>query len=613
MRVLGGWLIGAILLIGCNANDDHNPAFSNEAVKFNSWLSEESSSVSRASEAEGTASLTKEEWKAGDGIGVYMMENGRPLAEDAIVERVVNNKYLSTEEGKNSVFIAASEDDEIYYPYNSPAISFVAYYPYKSTITADFLYPIDVSDQKEDPSKVDLLYATLENKSPENLEVPLTFHHQLTKLVVNLHPNFAEDMNAPFKGVKVRVKGFFTKANYSLANAGVISNLDGIADISAKTVFVSDGGEVRAEVILIPQTTRDDAYIEIDLLGKVVVWKIPENKSFEAGKQYEYTAYLEKSWIKVDEEKISPWGAEIPVAVNWESSKYIPINLVKIQGADALIGSPKDTSEAAANEFPQHTVSVGTFWIGSYEITNKQYVDFLNAVNADTKVVNVDSKGYGYDIDIDGNKVSTLLIDLEENAIVLEPNKKFSVNPSWKNNFPVTNVTWYGAKAFAQWLGGDLPSEAEWETACRAGNYDLFSFSGTTNNSNNIYYAKFVNCKDELADNGTNEVLLVNALSPNKIGLYNMHGNVYEWCRDAVGRNAEGGPAPYNYRYSGDFRVLRGGSYQTPLKDCRSASRICVSPEYTDSDIGFRVVFLLSNAHNVDFKKIEKVLSIDIN
>ncbi|KAA6317314.1 Serine/threonine-protein kinase pkn1, partial [termite gut metagenome] len=518
MRVLGRWLIGAILLIGCNANEDPNPVSGNQAVKFNSWLSEVSS-VSRASE--GAASLTKEKWEVGDFIGVYMKENGESLADNAIIGNVVNHKYMSTKDGKNSIFIAASEKDEIYYPYNNQAVSFVAYYPYKEIIT-DYLYPIDISNQK-DPTQVDLLYATLENKSAESMNVPLTFHHQLTKLVLNLEPNL-EEMNDYLGGIKVIANGFYSKANFSLVNKK-ISDLEETISISAKTA--PDGR--RVEVILIPQTTGTDTYIEFDLFGKIARWNISANKVFEAGKQYEYTLYLGKPWVEVGGEEISSWGDEISVPVNWDDPKYFPVNLVKISGGDYLIGSPKNTTEAAANEYPQHEVSVGTFWISSYEITNNQYAKFLNAIKADNSQQFINTTGiFQYDDGIDKNW-----------SVVGE------------NNDPVRNVTWHGAKAFAEWLGGDLPSETEWETACRAGNYDLFSFSNENSNEGfDKLYPKYVNCRDEISSNGEDEVLLVNALSPNENGLYNMHGNVSEWCRDAVERSANGSPAPYNYKFS---------------------------------------------------------------
>jgi formylglycine-generating enzyme required for sulfatase activity len=583
MRILGGWLIGAILLIGCNANDDHSPVSGNEVVKFNSWLSEVSS-VSRASEVGETVALTKEEWKLGDFIGVYMKENGEPLSDNAIIGNVVNNKYQSTGGGKSSIFIAASEKDEIYYPYNSSAVSFVAYYPYKRAAMTNYLYPIDISNQ-EDPTEVDLLYAAFEDKSSENMNVPLTFHHQLTKLVLNLRPSLAGDRNAYFEAIKVKANGFYTKANFSLVNK-LITDHDEIKTIPVNTT--SDGR--RVEVILIPQTAGADASIEFDLFGEIVRWNISASKVFEAGKQYEYTLYLGKPWIEVGGEEISPWGEEIPVAVNWDDPKYLPVNLVKIIGGDHLIGSPEGTKEAAANEL-QHEVSVGTFWISSYEITNKQYVDFLN-----------------------DQLKSEITEELQlPDTIVNYEGGAWHLVDSSKSNYPVTNVTWYGAKAFAQWLGGDLPSEAEWETACRAGNYGLFSFSSDNSNDDiNDLYPLYVNCRDEISVNGENKIL-VNALSPNKNGLYNMHGNASEWCRDAVERNAIGSPVPYGYKLSGKggFRVIRGGSWRDPLMNCRSAYRDCVLPDTQTDYVGFRVVFPISNTLNLNFRKIESVLSLN--
>jgi formylglycine-generating enzyme required for sulfatase activity len=586
MRVLGGWLIGAILLIGCNANDDddHKPVSGNEAVKFNSWLSDVSS-VSRASEERG--SMTKEEWTPEDYIGVYMKENNKPLSDNAIIENVKNNKYISTKEGKSSTFIATNTNDEIYYPYNSPAVSFVAYYPYKNTIT-DYVYQIDINDQKENLEKVDLLYATFDDKSPESMNVPLTFHHQLTKLVLNLQPNFKGDKNAYFAGIKVRANGFYTKANFSLVDR-LISDRDEIKPIHAKTT--PDGK--RVEMIIIPQTAGANTGIDFELFEDLVKWSIPVNKVFEAGKQYEYTLYLGTPWIEVDE-KISSWGDEISVPVNWSDPKYLSVGLVKISGGDLLIGSPEDTPEASANEYPQHEASVGTFWISPYEITNKQYIKFLN-----------------YLVDQQLEDIAKEL--LPDNALIDYDGEKWFLVDSSKSNYPVTNVTWYKAKAFAEWLGGDLPSEAEWEVACRAGNYGIFSFSSNSNDGLDNLYPRYVNCRDE-STNGVNEVIPVNKLLPNKNGLFNMHGNVAEWCRDSAGRNAAGAPPPYSYKLSeGEeiYRVIRGGSWRDYFLNCRSAYRDCILPESEVDYIGFRVVFPISNFPNLDFKEIESVLSID--
>jgi formylglycine-generating enzyme required for sulfatase activity len=184
-------------------------------------------------------------------------------------------------------------------------------------------------------------------------------------------------------------------------------------------------------------------------------------------------------------------------------------------------------------------------------------------------------------------------------------------------DYPVTHVTWYGAKAFAEWLGGDLPSEAEWEVACRSARveYDgLFSFSSTENGSNGYEgYEKYVNCRDEIPTNGKNETLPVNQLLPNNIGLHNMHGNVAEWCRDVAARNAVGSPAPYDYSNSSrydTYHILRGGSWKDLVTNCRSASRTCLLPETSGDDIGFRVVFPVSNVPNLDFAKIEEFLSV---
>jgi len=149
----------------------------------------------------------------------------------------------------------------------------------------------------------------------------------------------------------------------------------------------------------------------------------------------------------------------------------------------------------------------------------------------------------------------------------------------------VINVTWYDATAFCQWLsdqypdvpGYRLPTEAEWEYACRA--------ETTTN-----FYTGGLLPKEFHKNTGGESPLHVGKTNPNAWGLYDMHGNVEEWCRDWYGPY-QSGPAvdPVGY-VDGDFRVTRGGSHSTSTYYLRSANRLAALPNERHWLIGFRVV-----------------------
>jgi formylglycine-generating enzyme required for sulfatase activity len=583
IRILGGWLIGAILLIRCSSEDGQGISGDN-LVRFNSQLTNVSL-VSRSSDILNPNVLTKENWMSGDTIGVYMKHNdSKPLSEENII--MDNHRYLSTGDNvSTSIFIPATKEDEIYYP--NLGIDFISYYPYKSTIGKGYLYPIEISNQR-DPSKIDLLYAIsdvggLSGKG----DVPLLFEHQLSKLVLNLEPDLTvKEVSDVWNTLFVVASGFYTRADFSLTDK-VISNRDEIKDIIAARTL--DG--MRVELVLIPQTVEKNMYLDFRLQGNSgkLQWNIPEGKVFEAGKQYEYTVSIKTTWVEVFEGEIRPWE-EVPPFDNiaWGTSSDTQYGLTKITGGEYYIGSPENVGEE--NEHPRHKVEVGSFWISSYEITNKQYAEFLNEISS-CEMINVEE-----------------LINIEHSntKIKNDADTIWVVDSLWAD-YPVVNVTWHGARKFAQWLGGDLPTEAEWETACREAKNDdgLFSFQKgyeIVNHSNFVNYG-------QTSDNG---IVRVDSLLPNAIKLYNMHGNVYEWCLDVVGRNAEGSPAPYNYNVSLEkkYYPIRGGSWKTTLDKCRSAVRVCHLPDYTADDIGFRVVFPISNVASLNFKELEKFLNV---
>jgi formylglycine-generating enzyme required for sulfatase activity len=589
MRILGGWLIGAILLIGCSSEDEQG-ILGDNVVRFNSQLTD-MSSASKSSEVVSPTVLTKENWMIGDSIGIYMKyRDGKPFSEKNIV--VENCKYLSIKDkASTSIFVPATKEDEIYYP--NLGSDFISYYPYKSTIGKNYLYPIDIAGQSGDPSRVDLLYATSNVGVSEKGDVSLFFRHQLAKLVLYLKPDLAiQELKDIWPSLGITASGFYTKANFSLTDK-VISDRSEIKDIYASKT--PDG--MRVELILIPQTVGRNMSLKFRLVGNdsELQWNIPEGKVFEAGKQYEYTLSIKMTWVEVLEQKILSWGEGVKLDdIVWGKSSDTQYGLTKITGGEYYVGSPESVGEKS--EHPRHKVEIGGGWMSAYEITNKQYVAFLN----DTEIIS-DEKNWEKLINIKDSKTR---IDYYPDT-----HAWFVKESSW-DDFPVVNVSWYGARKFAQWLGGDLPTEAEWETACRAGTDGLFSFGNGNGNNNN-----FVNCDQttvELSENGTGGIIPVNRLNPNASMFYNMHGNVGEWCLDAVERTAAGSPAPYDSKtaWEPEYRLVRGGSWRTTLDECRSAARICYLPEHMADDIGFRVAFSVSNVPNLNFQKLEEFLKV---
>jgi sulfatase modifying factor 1 len=227
------------------------------------------------------------------------------------------------------------------------------------------------------------------------------------------------------------------------------------------------------------------------------------------------------------------------------------IQWVNIKTGSFIMGSPIDEEER--NNEPQVQVTISAFKISKYAVTFEQFDLFCQA----TSRVKPEDEGWG------------------------------------RGKLPVININWYDAQEFAKWMGCRLPTGAEWEYACRAGTTTPFNTGKnlTTSQANyDGYYPYNKNIKGETRK----RTLPVGSFPPNAWGLYDMHGNVWEWCTDWVNDFHDGyssnllinpiGPS------NGSYRMVRGGSYCTPAHNVRSARIGGGFPLISSPDRGFRVV-----------------------
>ena len=173
------------------------------------------------------------------------------------------------------------------------------------------------------------------------------------------------------------------------------------------------------------------------------------------------------------------------------------------------------------------------------------------------------------------------------------------------DDHPVVNVSWNDAVAFCEWLSQQegqtyrLPTEAEWEYACRAGQATRYwsgddpeALAAVGNVADGTAKEKYPNWTYAIkAKDGYVFTAPVGRFRPNAFGLFDMHGNVWEWCADGYDADyyAKSPPAdPLNSSQAAD-RVIRGGSWSSDPRYCRSAYRVRYAPTYRDSNLGFRV------------------------
>ncbi len=238
----------------------------------------------------------------------------------------------------------------------------------------------------------------------------------------------------------------------------------------------------------------------------------------------------------------------------------VELRMVKIPGGTFLMGSPESEKERKNNESSQHKVNISEFYLGQTLVTQAQWVAIM-----------------------------------EHNPSNFQGNDKL----------PVETVSWLDAMDFCDKLSQKtgrtyrLPSEAEWEYACRAGTTTPFAF-GETITPAVVNYNGDYPYGGEAKGEYRQKTTPVGIFPPNQFGLYDLHGNLREWCLDEWVNSYDGAPTDGSVRGNISFheadkqRLLRGGSWYDNASDCRSAKRFYLAASYSSRNFGFRVMCLPS-------------------
>jgi formylglycine-generating enzyme required for sulfatase activity len=229
------------------------------------------------------------------------------------------------------------------------------------------------------------------------------------------------------------------------------------------------------------------------------------------------------------------------------------LRFLRIPGGSYFLGSPMNEAGRYANEPTPSRVTVKPFYLAATEATNAQYARFLAAT---------------------GHPAPLYWQDKNLNS----PNQ------------PVVGVSWPDAQAFCRWLTREtgvvhrLPTEAEWEAAARGGlTGEPYPWGRELPDAGGRYRANYD--PNDFADDGFALTAPVASFPPNGYGLYDMAGNVSEWCADQ--NTPPGGGSPFA---APDYRVRKGGSWRSRARDLRCAARKFSPPDTADGFIGFRVL-----------------------
>ena len=239
----------------------------------------------------------------------------------------------------------------------------------------------------------------------------------------------------------------------------------------------------------------------------------------------------------------------------------VPFNMIQVEGGTFTMGSPDSDSDAYGNEKPAHQVTLSSYYIGETEVTQALWKAVM------------------------GSNPSHFTSELQR---------------------PVEQVSWYDCQTFISKLNeltGEnfcLPTEAEWEYAARGGKCSNgYKYSGGNTIEDVAWYET----------NSSSRTHVVKSRKPNELGIYDMNGNVWEWCFDWYGSYSSSAQTDPIGPSSGYYRVLRGGSWNSKVKDCRVAVRLDYSPDRSYYSRGLRLAISSTERGSIATGKASAITS----
>ena len=253
---------------------------------------------------------------------------------------------------------------------------------------------------------------------------------------------------------------------------------------------------------------------------------------------------------------------------------FLP-EMILVEGGSFDMGCTSEQQDCRDNEKPVHRVTLDSYYIGQYEVTVQEFKAFLDATN---HVTDAEKNG--------GSYILTGSSFENRAGVNWRNDAKGVIRPTIDYWHPVIHVSWNDAVAYCKWLSGRtgksyrLPTEAEWEFAARGGNKSQgYQYAGGDNLDDVSWHW----------NNSGGKTHAVGQKRANELGLYDMSGNVCEWCQDWYGDYSASAQTNPTGPSTGAYRVYRGGSWYDGPQDCRVTYRFSDDPGLRFNDLGFRL------------------------
>ena len=552
-------------------------------------------------------------WEVGDAVGVYAVKQGETLSASA-GDNFLHNIKLTYDGTRWNA------ETDLRWPNSGGTFVFYAYYPYDANATnpTSIDFCIDTNQYEADSFKASDLLASEEVTAEAGDVVRLPFKHMLAMV----------ELQIPYKLFNPNEIAAGANLNPSAATVASLRRINTQCTLNLVTQEVTN--------------TEIDNWGMSNMWQNVKMYRVEQPGDFGYDEKYTYRALLpaqtlltrDRLFLFADnEQNLLKLGYDVEEEIVLSKGKVTKMKcslvdegheVTPIPAGEYYMGStPEDitTYGGRADEIRHKVTLTKPFQMGTHEVTCGEFAEFLNSVGVEADGKYADSK---YEDGAHFDKL--LLIDCTtkiyapdtEHPEVSEPNGLiYDVGTSsWKpysskyENHPVTCVSWFGCIEYAIWVGASLPTEAQWEYACRTGEteYSTFHYWDYDNNGDID-----VNLSDYAwnAGNSENNTHPVGQKQPNAWGLYDMLGNVCEYCLDLYNNTYYTSEAvvdptgPTVSSHDTDkyhYRVLRGGNWYTVPGHTRNGYKFR-APNFQgsngartyqwgmDSHFGFRIVY----------------------